>query len=181
MQQGKSLGAGVSGRAAVFWIALSAVGMSLSAAMAATQPGIQIAESDTSNERQPGVGMDPVLEAKLDEAAAAYKKLATADIDSLVANSDKMLAVLQANDIPTARQAWIDASAGYERSETLTIKFPPLDAAIDSWPNGETGFHGIEAKLFTPARPCRWPRRTLVDKVHTLRRSSMASRSTPMA
>jgi hypothetical protein len=45
--------------------------------MAAAQPGIQIAESNSSNERQPGVGMDPVLEAKLDEAAAAYKKLAT--------------------------------------------------------------------------------------------------------
>ena len=171
MQHGTSLGAGVAGRAAVFWIALSTVGMSLSAAMAATQPGIQVAESDSSNERQPGVGMDPVLEAKLDEAAAAYKKLATADIDSLVANSDKMLAALQANDIPTARQAWIDARAGYERSEIFTIKFPALDAAIDSWPNSETGFHGIEAKLFTPGAPLPLAEaRTLVDKVHTLQK-----------
>ncbi|HSY85616.1 MAG TPA: EfeM/EfeO family lipoprotein [Verrucomicrobiae bacterium] len=139
--------------------------------MAATQPGIQIAESDSSNERQPGVGMDPALEAKLDEAAATYKKLATADIDSLVANSDKMLAALQANDIPTARQAWIDARAGYERSEIFTIKFPALDAAIDSWPNSETGFHGIEAKLFTPGAPLPLAEaRTLVDKVHTLQK-----------
>ena len=139
--------------------------------MAAAQPGIQIAESNGSNERQPGVGMDPVLEAKLDEAAAAYKKLATADIDSLVVNSDKMLAALQANDIPTARQAWIDARAGYERSEIFTIKFPSLDAAINSWPNSETGFHGIEAKLFAPGAPLPLAEaQTLVDKVHTLQR-----------
>ena len=171
MQHGKSLGLGVAGRAAVFGIILSAIGMSLSPAMAAAQPGIQIAESNGSNERQPGVGMDPVLEAKLDEAAAAYKKLATADIDSLVVNSDKMLAALQANDIPTARQAWIDARAGYERSEIFTIKFPSLDAAIDSWPNSETGFHGIEAKLFTPGAPLPLAEaQTLVDKVHTLQR-----------
>jgi iron uptake system component EfeO len=114
--------------------------------------------------------MGPALEAKLDEAAA-YKKLAAADIDSLVANSDKMLAAIQANDIPTARQAWIDARANYERSKVFTIKFPSLDAAIDSWPNSETGFHGIEAKLFTRGAPSPLAEaQTLVDKVQTLQK-----------
>jgi iron uptake system component EfeO len=175
VQHGKSLESGSAGRAAFLGVVLSAMGAILpptpATAHSAAQPGIQLAESNGNSERQPGKGMDPALEAKLDEAAAAYKKLATADIDSLVANSDKMLAALQANDIPTARQAWIDARAGYERSEIFTIKFPALDAAIDSWPNSETGFHGIEAKLFTPGAPLPLAEaRTLVDKVHTLQK-----------
>ena len=124
---------------------------------------------NSASERQPG--KDPALEAKLDEAAAAYKKFGTADIDSLVANSDKMLAAMQAGDVAGARQAWIDARTGYERSEIFTIKFPSLDSAIDSWPNSETGFHGIEAKLFTPGAPLPLAEtQTLVDKVHTLQR-----------
>jgi iron uptake system component EfeO len=175
VQRGKSLESGVAGHAAVVCVILSAIGTSLSPVMAAghkaAQPRIQIAESNSSGERQPGVGMDPVLEAKLDEATAAYKKLATADVDSLVANCEKMLAAVQANDIPAARQAWIDARANYERSEIFTIKFPFLDAAIDSWPNNETGFHGVEAKLFTPGAPAPLVEtQTLVDKVHTLQK-----------
>ena len=134
---------------------LPATGLPLSAALAQERagPGILLAESNSAGERQPGKGMDPELEAKLDALAAEYKKLATVNIDSLVANSDKMLGAMQAGDVATARQAWIDARAGYERSEIFTIKFPSLDAAIDSWPNSETGFHGIEAKLFTAGAP----------------------------
>jgi iron uptake system component EfeO len=175
VQRGKSLGSRVAGGAGASWIILSAIGLGLSPAMAgghkAAQPGIQIAESNSSSERTPGVGMDPAREAKLDEFAAAYKKLATADVDRLVANCDKMLAAVQANDIPAARQAWIDARASYERSEIFTIKFPSLDADIDSWPSDDTGFHGVEAKLFTPGAPSPLVEtQMLVDKVHTLQK-----------
>ena len=152
---------------------LPATGLPLSAALAQERagPGILLAESNSAGERQPGKGMDPELEAKLDALAAEYKKLATVNIDSLVANSDKMLGAMQAGDVATARQAWIDARAGYERSEIFTIKFPSLDAAINSWPNSETGFHGIEAKLFTAGAPLPLAEaQTLVDKVHTLQR-----------
>jgi iron uptake system component EfeO len=175
VQRGKSCPRVFAAGAASLMLTLSATGLLSSAPAAragsAAQPGVLLAESNSASERQPGKGMDPELEAKLDEAAAAYKKLASANIDSLVANSDRMLAAMQAGDITAARQAWIDARTGYERSEIFTIKFPSLDAAIDSWPNSETGFHGIEAKLFTPGAPLPLAEtQTLVDKVHTLQR-----------
>ena len=48
-----------------------------------------------------------------------------------------------------AKQAWIDARIGWERSEVFTGGFvPELDQKIDAWPNGLVGFHAIEAKLF---------------------------------
>jgi iron uptake system component EfeO len=180
VQRGKSCPRVFAAGAASLVLALSVTGLSVTgllssspAALAgsAARPSLLLAESNAASERQPGKGMDPELEAKLDEAAAAYKKLATVNIDSLVANSDKMLAAMQAGDIAAARQAWIDARTGYERSEIFTIKFPSLDAAIDSWPNSETGFHGVEAKLFTPGAPLPLAEaQTLVDKVHTLQR-----------
>ncbi len=186
MRHGKSFESVVAGRATVIWITLSAIGMGLTPAMAAGQPGIQIAESDSSSERTPGVGMDPALEAKLDEAAAAYKKLATADVDSLVANCEKLLAAVQANDIPTARQAWIDARANYERSEVFTIKFPFLDAAIDSWPNSEIGIPRHRGQALHPRAggPCcaaaPRPRRWWTGCPYAAEGLQRASRSTPM-
>ena len=175
MQRGSSSEFVFGAGAASLMLAISAGGLLLSPitahAQSTARPGILLAESNSAGDRQPGKGMDPALEAKLDEAAAAYKKLATAHIDSLVANSDKMLAAMQAGDAAGARQAWIDARTGYERSEIFTIKFPSLDSAIDSWPNSETGFHGIEAKLFAPGAPLPLAEtQTLVDKVHTLQR-----------
>ena len=54
-----------------------------------------------------------------------------------------------AKDMPGARKAWISARAGWERSEVFTAGFvPELDAKIDAWPNADSGFHAIEAKLF---------------------------------
>jgi len=54
-----------------------------------------------------------------------------------------------AKDIEGAKQAWIAARAGWERSETFTGSlFPDLDATIDSWANATAGFHAIEAKIF---------------------------------
>lgn len=56
---------------------------------------------------------------------------------------------LAAGDVAGARQAWIDARVGWERSEVFTGGFVPrLDAAIDAWPDAVSGFHGIEVDLF---------------------------------
>jgi len=173
VQRGRSCPRVFAAGAVSLMLTLSATGLVLSPHPAlAGAPGILLAEPNSSSERQPGKGMDADLEAKLDELAAVYKRdVATPNIDSLVANSDKMLAAMQAGDVTAARQAWIDARTGYERSEIFTIKFPSLDAAIDSWPNSETGFHGVEAKLFTPGQPLPIAEaQTLVDKVHTLQR-----------
>jgi len=127
-------------------------------------------ESGANADRLPK-GIDPALVARLDEAAAVYKQLASKDVAILVENCDKLVAALRANDLPAARQAWIDARVGYERSEIFTIKFPYLDAAIDAWPSGEAGFHAIEAKLFVPGSPVPLDEAVaLADKVHTFQR-----------
>jgi iron uptake system component EfeO len=61
----------------------------------------------------------------------------------------KLQASVAANDLEGAKQAWIDARIGWERSEVFTSGFvPQLDKDIDAWPNGLVGFHAIEAKLF---------------------------------
>ena len=56
---------------------------------------------------------------------------------------------IAAHDLTGAQQAWLAARAGWEQAEVITDEyFPELDAAIDSWPNGKTGFHAVEARLF---------------------------------
>jgi iron uptake system component EfeO len=144
-----------------------ALGLSVGRGQAAST--VQLAESSSAGDRVDTAGIDPALEARLDQAAATYKQLASADVDSLVANARKLLAALQANDVAAARQAWVDARVAYERSEIFTIEFPFLDAAIDAWPSSESGFHAIEAKLFTPgaALPIG-EAQVLVGKVETL-------------
>jgi iron uptake system EfeUOB component EfeO/EfeM len=154
VQRGKSFTSGVLAGGALFLALWSAPAL---------------AESDSGSGRSPGKAIDPLFEAKLDEGAAAYKQLAAADIARLVVACDRMLAALESHDLPSARQAWINARIGYERSEIFTIKFPYLDGAIDSWPNAKVGFHAIEAKLFAPGAPLPLAEaRALVEKVHTL-------------
>src|SRR5262249_12348705 len=52
-------------------------------------------------------------------------------------------------DVGGAKKAWIEARAGWERSEVFTAGFvPTLDKDIDAWPDATKGFHAIEAKLF---------------------------------
>src|SRR5262245_13342837 len=70
--------------------------------------------------------IDPALQAQLDQAAATYKQLTAADIATAVTNADKMLAALESNDLETARQAWAETRAAYERCKVLTFKFPYL-------------------------------------------------------
>jgi iron uptake system EfeUOB component EfeO/EfeM len=132
---------------------------------------IQLVESNAASDRVNTADIDPALLAKLDRAAATYKQLAGADIASAVANVDQMLAALEANDVQTARRAWIDARAAYERCKVLTIKFPYLAGGIDPRLNSKVGFRSIEAKLFAPDAPLPLAEsQALSDKVHTFQR-----------
>ncbi len=64
-----------------------------------------------------------------------------------------MRASVASGDLAAAKRAWIEARVGWERSEVFTSGFAPdLDREIDAWPNGATGFHAIEAKLFGAGR-----------------------------
>jgi iron uptake system component EfeO len=78
-----------------------------------------------------------------------YRGFITEDINRALAGAKALRDRLAANDVSGARQTWIDSRVGWERSEVFTGGFAPdLDNAIDAWPDGKTGFHAIEAKLF---------------------------------
>jgi len=92
---------------------------------------------------------DPGHAASLDEGVEKYRSYLIGDVDSTVMSVRKLQASVAANDLEGAKQAWIDARIGWERSEVFTSGFvPQLDKDIDAWPNGLVGFHAIEAKLF---------------------------------
>jgi hypothetical protein len=91
--------------------------------------------------------------APLDEAAEAYRPYLIEGLGQALAGAVDLRARIAAKDLSGARKAWISARAGWERSEVFTAGFvPELDAQIDAWPNAETGFHAIEAKLFGAGR-----------------------------
>ena len=87
--------------------------------------------------------------AVLDEAAERYRPYAIEGIGSALAGARDLRERVAAKDLAGARKAWLSARAGWERSEVFTAGFvPELDALIDAWPNADSGFHAIEAKLF---------------------------------
>jgi len=87
--------------------------------------------------------------AALDDAAERYRPFAIEGIGSALAGARDLRERAAARDLAGARKAWLSARAGWERSEVFTAGFvPELDALIDAWPNADSGFHAIEAKLF---------------------------------
>ena len=91
--------------------------------------------------------------APLDEAAERYRPYMIEGIGSALAGARDLREQVAADDLAGARKAWISARAGWERSEVFTAGFvPELDALIDAWPNADSGFHAIEAKLFGAGR-----------------------------
>jgi iron uptake system component EfeO len=85
----------------------------------------------------------------LDDGAEQYRSHLIADIDQTLADVRTLVASAAAGDLAKAKQAWIQARVGWERSEVFTTGFvPELDRDIDAWPNAVMGFHAIEAKLF---------------------------------
>jgi len=95
------------------------------------------------------LGLQRADAAKLDDAAERYRPYMIEAIGSALAGARDLRARAAAKDLAGAKQAWISARAGWERSEVFTAGFvPELDAQIDAWPNADSGFHAIEAKLF---------------------------------
>jgi iron uptake system component EfeO len=94
-------------------------------------------------------GMRTADAAALDDAAERYRPYAIEGIGSALAGARDLRERAAAKDLAGARKAWLSARAGWERSEVFTAGFvPELDALIDAWPNADSGFHAIEAKLF---------------------------------
>jgi iron uptake system component EfeO len=94
-------------------------------------------------------GTEPGRAAALDDGAEHYRSHLITDVDRTLASAQTLAASAAAGDLAGAKQAWIEARVGWERSEVFTTGFVPnLDRDIDAWPNGVIGFHAIEAKLF---------------------------------
>jgi iron uptake system component EfeO len=92
---------------------------------------------------------EPGRAATLADGAEQYRLHLITDVDRTLASARTLAASAAAGDLPGAKQAWIEARVGWERSEVFTTGFvPELDRDIDAWPNGVIGFHAIEAKLF---------------------------------
>lgn len=84
---------------------------------------------------------------------ARYRALLLEDVDHTLAGARTLRDCIAANDLDGAKRAWLAARVGWERSEVFTTGFTPeLDKDIDAWPNGTTGFHAIEARLFGAGR-----------------------------
>jgi iron uptake system component EfeO len=89
----------------------------------------------------------------LDAAIERYRSELIEDVDRAIASVEKLRSSAAGGDLGAAKQAWIEARVFWERSEVFTGGFAPeLDRDIDAWPNGTTGFHAIEAKLFGAGR-----------------------------
>src|ERR1700742_4339617 len=100
-----------------------------------------------------GAKADTIPAATFDPAIERYRAQLVEDIDKSIAGVKKLRDSVSSGDVATAKQAWIDARVGWERSEVFTSGFAPeLDREIDAWPNGATGFHAIETKLFGTGR-----------------------------
>lgn len=99
-----------------------------------------------------GVGLASLGDAKaadLSDKIQAYRQVGLEDLKSTISGVDKLVERLDARDFDGARQAWIDARAGWERSETFVGElFPDSDGAMDAWPDADKGFHAVEAHLF---------------------------------
>jgi iron uptake system component EfeO len=90
----------------------------------------------------------------LDGPTEAYRRCLIEDFGRVLAGVRLMRDRMEAHDLDGARQAWVEARIGWERSEVFTSGFvPDLDRQIDAWPNARHGFHGIEAILFGANRP----------------------------
>jgi iron uptake system EfeUOB component EfeO/EfeM len=88
----------------------------------------------------------------LQEGAERYRPYLIEGVASALAGARALREHAAAADLPGAKKAWLSGRAGWERSEVFTAGFvPELDAQIDAWPNADSGFHAIEAKLFGAA------------------------------
>ncbi len=133
------------------------LGFALAVGFVAARPMTALAQADT---------------AEFDAAATAYKKAAAAQIDGMIAGVEDMAAAMELGDFATARNAWIESHAGWERLEVLTVDlFPDMQQGIDGWPHTRTGFHAVEIWLFaqTPQFP-KWETAELLDELYRFRR-----------
>jgi iron uptake system component EfeO len=99
------------------------------------------------------VAATPGRAAPFDDGVERYRAILIDDIGKALSGARSLHEKVVAGDAAGAKTSWIAARAGWERSEVFTGGFvPALDKDIDAWPDGQKGFHAIEAKLFGAGR-----------------------------
>lgn len=87
--------------------------------------------------------------ATIEDAVEQYRPYMIEEVGQALSGAKLLQIRIGAKDLAGAKKAWIAARIGWERAEVFTSGFvAELDEQIDAWPNGLTGFHAIEAKLF---------------------------------
>ena len=92
----------------------------------------------------------PAAAATMQDGAKAYKPYIGERIGAAIAGAKELQAAVKAGDVKAAQAAWIKSRKGWEAMEPVTASyFGDLDKLIDAWPDGKTGYHAIEAVLFS--------------------------------
>lgn len=92
----------------------------------------------------------PAAAATMQDGAKAYKPYIVERIGAAIAGAKELQAAVKAGDVKAAQAAWIKSRKGWEAMEPVTASyFGDLDKLIDAWPDGKTGYHAIEAVLFS--------------------------------
>lgn len=88
--------------------------------------------------------------ASMKDGAKAYKPFIAENIGKAVTGAKEMQAAVKAGDLKAAQAAWIKSRKGWEVMEPVTgTYFGEFDKTIDPWPNAKSGYHAIEAVLFS--------------------------------
>jgi iron uptake system component EfeO len=112
--------------------------------------------------------------------AAQYRDYVSAGLNTLVTDTDALLAAVRAGNLSAARQDWLTAHLTYERLGAAYGTFGDFDAEIDGRPDGLpggvsspafTGFYRVEYGLWhgQTAAALTGPVRKLDDDVRGLR------------
>ena len=121
------------------------------ASLPGSRPMLAAANDAVPNPTPPP--LDEERTAEIDKAAAAFKPLAMADLDSAVAGVEQLVQAVEAGDRAGAERAWAAARVPWARCQIFSATMlPDLDKAIDAWPDAETGFHAVEFLLFATSR-----------------------------
>ncbi|KQY97850.1 hypothetical protein ASD45_17760 [Pseudolabrys sp. Root1462] len=88
--------------------------------------------------------------ASMKDGAKAYEPFIAENIGKAIAGAKEMQAAVKAGDLKAAQDAWIKSRKGWEVMEPVTgTYFGEFDKTVDPWPNAKSGYHAIEAVLFS--------------------------------
>ncbi len=88
--------------------------------------------------------------ASMKDGAKAYKPFIAENIGKAIAGAKEMQTAVKAGDLKAAQDAWIKSRKGWEVMEPVTgTYFGEFDKTVDPWPNAKSGYHAIEAVLFS--------------------------------